>query len=96
MSKRKNCEWDIIMGVQLPIKYGERPCEVVIGDRHTDFEPYVAWHCFDGKSYSWGHYCDTLDQAIECAIEKVRMELGCDINYAGTYWERWHEDWRDE
>lgn len=96
MANRKNAEWDIIMGVNMPLKYGELPCEIVIGDRHTDFEPYVAWHCFNGNSYSWGHYCSTIECAIECAVEKVKNELGCTLEYAREYWQKWSADWREE
>ena len=73
---RKNGEWDIIWAMPMPEKEGERSCEIVIGDRHTQFEPFVAWHCFDMESYAWGHYCNTFGGAFEEAIEKMRKELG--------------------
>ena len=74
--KRKNADWDIEYIVKLPEKPCEIPCEIVIGNRHTEFEPYVAWHCFGGNMYAWGHYCQTLEQAMECAKDKIRRELG--------------------
>ncbi len=73
---RKNGNWDIIWAMPMPEKDGERSCEIVIGDRHTRFEPFVAWHCFDGESYAWGHYCQTFVGAFGCALEKIRKELG--------------------
>ena len=74
--QRKNDEWDIVWAMPLPENEGERSCEIVIGDRHTQFEPFVAWHCFDRESYAWGHYCNTFGGAFEEAIEKLRKELG--------------------
>lgn len=73
---RKNAEWDIIWSVKMPSKEGECPCEIVIGDRHTEFEPYVAWHCFNGNQYTWGHYCKTFAGALYEAIGKIKRELG--------------------
>lgn len=73
---RKNDNWDIIWAIPLPEKPGERKCEIVIGNRHTEFQPFVAWHCFDGGSYAWGHYVQTFDDALDCAIDKICMELG--------------------
>ena len=52
--------------------------EIVIGDRHTDFQPYVAWHCFRMESYAWGHYCQTFGGAFDCALEKIKKELHLD------------------
>ena len=74
--ERKNDNWDIIWAMPMPEKDGERSCEIVIGNRHTRFEPFVAWHCFDGESYAWGHYCQTFGSAFDCAMEKIRKELG--------------------
>ena len=76
--ERKNDNWDIIWAMPMPEKDGERSCEIVIGDRHTKFEPFVAWHCFDMESYSWGHYCQTFGGAFDCALEKIRKELKLD------------------
>lgn len=73
---RKNGEWDIIWAMPMPEKEGERSCEIVIGDRHTQFEPFVAWHCFDMESYAWGHYRQTFGGAFDEAMEKIRKELG--------------------
>ena len=75
-NSRKNDNWDIVWAMPMPEKDGERSCEIVIGDRHTRFEPFVAWHCFDGESYAWGHYCQTFGGAFDCALEKIRKELG--------------------
>ena len=75
-TERKNGEWDIIWAMPMPEKEGERSCEIVIGDRHTEFEPFVAWHCFDMESYAWGHYRNTFGGAFDEAIEKMRKELG--------------------
>ena len=96
MGKRMNGNYEIIMAVKLPTKKGERECEIVIGDRKTEFEPYVAWHCFGGRSYAWGYYCQTLEEAISCAIDKVQRELYCDQEYARRYWKIWHDDFREE
>ena len=96
MAKRMNDNCEIIMSVNLPTRKGEQTCEIVIGDRHTDFEPYVAWHCFGGESYAWGHYCQTLDEALECAIDKIIHEIGCDEEYARIYWRKFAEDMREE
>lgn len=76
LNPRKNDIWDIVCAVALPEKAGERKCEIVIGKRNTRFQPYVAWHCFDGNSYAWGHYVDTIGEAWECCKEKIRKELG--------------------
>ena len=57
---RKNCEWDIIAAIQM-----DPGVEVVIGDRHTDFEPYVCWYCYDGAHYRDGYYCQTYREAAE-------------------------------
>ena len=70
---RKNDNWDIVWSIPV-----SDDTEIVIGDRHTDFEPYVAWHCFRGESYAWGHYCQTFGGAFDCAMEKVRNELHLD------------------
>ena len=70
---RKNDNWDIVWAI--PVSDNT---EIVIGDRHTDFQPFVAWHCFRGKDYSWGHYCQTFGGAFDCAMEKVRKELHLD------------------
>jgi len=76
LQPRKNDVWDIVCIIAMPEKEGERKCEIVIGNRHTSFQPYVAWHCFDGNSYAWGHYVQTIDEAWECAKEKIMNELG--------------------
>lgn len=75
---RKNDNWDIVW--TLPVttvpQKGCLPCEIVIGNRHTDFQPYVAWHCFGGNSYAWGHYCQTFDGAFDEAMGKWGKEMG--------------------
>lgn len=96
MAKRMNSEWIIIMGVKLPTRYGEPECEIVIGDRGTEFEPYVAWHCFEGDSYCWGHYCGNILGAIREAKDKIRNELHCSAEYADWYWRTFSADWREE
>ena len=75
---RKNGEYDIIWVLPVPIapQKGCLPCEIVIGKRNTEFQPYVAWHCFGGISYAWGAYCQTFEGAFECAMEKWRREMG--------------------
>lgn len=70
---RKNDRWDIVWAIPV-----SDDTEIVIGDRHTDFQPFVAWHCFHGKEYSWGHYCQTFSGAFDCALEKIRKELKLD------------------
>lgn len=70
---RKNDRWDIVWAIHV----GD-DTEIVIGNRHTDFQPFVAWHCFRGNAYSWGHYCNTFGGAFDCAMEKVRKELHLD------------------
>ena len=63
MNTRKNGEWDIIVAVPL-----DPGVEVVIGDRHTDFEPYVVWWCYNGKDYRDGAYIqEYMDAAKELA-----------------------------
>lgn len=74
LDPRKNDVWDIVWIYPVPHKDGERDCEIVIGDRHTRFEPFVAWHCFDKRDYAWGHYCQTFGQAFMCADEKLHKE----------------------
>lgn len=96
MAKRMNDNWEIVFTVDLPTRMGERTCEIVIGDRHTEFEPFVAWHCFGGSDYAWGHYCQTIEEATECAITKVAQELGCDDEYAKVYWRKFAEDLRGD
>lgn len=75
---RKNDRWDIVWAMPVPVEpqKGCLPCEIVIGNRHTEFQPFVAWHCFGGNSYAWGHYCQTFDGAFDCAMEKLCRELG--------------------
>lgn len=85
---RTNGDHEIIFTVKMPEKPGERSCEIVIGKRDTEFEPYVAWHCFDGESYTWGHYCQTIQGAMEEVIEKVRNEMNCGYTKANMYIDR--------
>ena len=75
---RKNDRWDIVWAMPVPVvpQKGCLPCEIVIGNRHTEFQPFVAWHCFGGNSYAWGHYCQTFDGAFDCAMDKLCRELG--------------------
>ena len=82
INPRKNDRWDIVWAIPVPgeTPKGCLPCEIVIGKRHTDFQPYVAWHCFGGNSYAWGHYCQTFDGAFDCAIEKLCREVGIKID----------------
>ena len=72
--------WDIEWCIPVPVvpAKGCLPAEIVIGNRHTEFQPYVAWHCFGGKSYAWGAYCQTFDGAFDCAMEKLCREIGID------------------
>jgi len=77
---RKNEEWDIEWVFPCPKKEGEPLCEIVIGNRHTEFQPYVAWHCFSGNSYAWGHYCNSLPDAFEEAMYKLMNEIGLPIS----------------
>ena len=70
---RQNDNWDIVW-----VLYLGNGVEIVIGDRHTDFQPYVAWHCFNGNNYSWGHYCQTFGEAFLQAVEKIGHELHID------------------
>ena len=72
-AERKNDEWDIVWAVPV-----SDDTEIVIGDRHTEFQPYVAWHCFRKEHYSWGHYCQTFGGAFDCAMEKICKELHLD------------------
>ena len=71
--ERKNDNWDIVWAIPV-----SDDTEIVIGDRHTDFQPYVAWHCFRMESYAWGHYCQTFGGAFDCALEKIKKELHLD------------------
>ena len=72
---RKNLEWDIEVAIPLPEKEGWRKEEVVIGNRHTDFQPYVAWLCFEEKDYAYGDYCQTYEEALKCAMDKLDREM---------------------
>ena len=74
--ERKNDNWDIVWAIPMPKKEGERFCEIVIGDRHTRFQPYVAWHCFDMESYAWGHYENTFAGDLLEALSKCVREIG--------------------
>jgi len=75
---RKNDIWDIVWAMPVPVapQKGCLPCEIVIGNRHTEFQPFVAWHCFGGNSYAWGAYCQTFEGAFDCAMDKMCRELG--------------------
>lgn len=75
IENRKNENWDIECIISIP-KRNEENVEIVIGNRHTDFQPYVTWHCLDKSKYMWGHYCQTIDGVKEEAKQKLRMELG--------------------
>jgi len=78
---RKNDRWDIVWAMPVPVvpQKGCLPCEIVIGNRHTEFQPFVAWHCFGGNSYAWGAYCQTFEGAFECAMDKMCREIGLNI-----------------
>lgn len=89
MAKRINGDHEIIFTVKMPEKPGERSCEIVIGKRDTEFEPYVAWHCFDGTSYTWGHYVQTWEDAMEEVVFKVKDELRWSEQNARWYVERY-------
>lgn len=86
---RTNGDHEIIFTVKMPEKPGERSCEIVIGKRDTEFEPYVAWHCFDGTSYAWGHYVQTWEDAMEEVVSKVKDELHWSEQNARWYVERY-------
>lgn len=66
MEKRTNAEWDIIVAVPL-----DPGVEVVIGDRHTDFEPYVVWWCYDGKDYRQGDYFQKYEDAVKRLATRI-------------------------
>lgn len=68
---RKNDNWDIVWAIPV-----SDDTEIVIGDRHTDFCPYVAWYCYNGSDYRTGDYTQTFGVVFQCALEKVRKELG--------------------
>lgn len=88
MAKRINGDHEIIFTVKMPEQKGCLPCEIVIGKRDTAFEPYVAWHCFGGNSYSWGHYVQTKEDAMEEVIDKAKHELHCSEQNARWYVEK--------
>ena len=71
----KHLEWDIECVIPVP-KKNDETVYIVIGNRHTDFQPYVAWHWFGDSNYAWGHYCQTFDDAKEEAKYKLRNEIG--------------------
>ena len=73
---RKNLEWDIECIIPVQKFNDDESVEIVIGNRHTEFQPYVAWHCFNGNGYSWGHHCQTEQGAKEEAKYKLIKELG--------------------
>lgn len=73
---RKNDEWDIICVIPVQTKVGERRTDIVIGHRDCGYDKFVAWHCFDGTDYSWGHYARTIEGAWEEAKEKLKREWG--------------------
>ena len=79
---QKNDRWDIEWCLPVPVvpRVGELSAEIVIGNRHTDFQPYVAWYRFGGKNYAYGDYCQTFDGAFNCAIQKMCRELGIEID----------------
>ena len=66
MEKRKNGEWDII--VTVPLDPGT---EVVIGDRHTEFEPYVVWWCYNGNDYRQGDYYQKYEDAVKRLATRI-------------------------
>jgi hypothetical protein len=66
MNTRKNAEWDIIVAVPL-----DDNTEVVIGNRHTDFEPYVVWWCYDGKDYRDGEYIQEYKDATKELARRI-------------------------
>ena len=78
---QKNGNWDIVWAMPVPSvpAKGCLPAEIVIGNRHTDFQPYVAWYRFGGSSYAYGDYCQTFGGAFECAMDKMCRELGIKI-----------------
>ena len=63
---RKNDRWDIVWAMPVPVvpQKGCLPCEIVIGNRHTEFQPFV------------GAYCQTFEGAFDCAMDKMCRELG--------------------
>ena len=65
----------IFYAQKVPKLPGFRDTEVVIGMRPTEFCPFVAWLCFDGKDYAYGDYCQTLEGVIECANAKLEREM---------------------
>ena len=65
----------IIVAIPLPHRDGWADAEVVIGKRPTEFQPWVAWMCFDKTNYAYGDYCQTYEEAIMCAIEKLKREM---------------------
>ena len=75
---RKNDRWDIMWALPVPAvpRPGCMPAEIVIGKRNTEFQPFVAWHCFNGNSYAWGDYNQTFEGAFDCALDKLCRELG--------------------
>ena len=78
---QKNGNWDIEWAMPVPAipGKGELSAEIVIGNRHTSFQPYVAWYRFGGDSYTWGDYCNTFAGAFDCAMVKMCRELGLTI-----------------
>ena len=79
---RKNDRWDIVWAMPVPSvpQKGCLPCEIVIGNRHTEFQPLVAWHCFGGNSFAWGHDCQTFVGAFNFAMDKMCRELGIKVD----------------
>lgn len=74
---RKNDIWDIVYIHPMPHKDGEIDTDIVIGDRHTKFEPFVAWYCYHGETkylYYTGDYRQTFAQAYVCALQKIENE----------------------
>ena len=65
----------IIVAIPLPHRDGWADCEVVIGKRQTEFQPWVAWLCFNGTDYAYGDYCQTYGEALQCANEKMKREM---------------------
>lgn len=78
LAKQKNyrhLEWDIEYVIPVIKKNGES-LFIVIGNRHTEFQPYVAWHWFGDDNFAWGHYCQTEREAQIEAMDKLKNEFG--------------------
>lgn len=49
--------------------------EYVVGQRDTDFEPYVVWECINGNEYRQGDYCNDPLDARTYMRERAGKEL---------------------